>query len=784
MTELDAIRKPRAWEQSDQPASARKPARAIVIYVVPTLVFFLVEAAGLWRLPGTFWGMYGNDDGIWAAWNLKGIFEWSVPFDLSPFNPLSGMGSTFLPNTPWLNPAAMALALPFPREITYLISYFLYFVELTASTILLFRVVGLTPLRSVICTQIYLLILFPSSNGLFQTLFWHSLAPVNAHLVAVANTLLALFLVTGRYRRWGNIACGFAIPFLTVCGLFSAPVTFLTYVPTYGLAGAALLLGRRPDSREMLWKLGALAGTGLLFWVAGFKDYLAATSLMSARAATFPAAFSAGAQIFSWAYWRPVLAGFDTCSNPQVLLCSLYPVFWITAGSLVGAAICSARQSPLRPLAIGTIAYVAGVHLWAVASAVSLFGSAHVISAPYLVWAAYPFTALFLGLLIFGLADRLADRHRFPALRWRGGALHAGSGEATSIAVCASVALIVPAIALAGWELWTKHNQPPPPVENPKIGFLGRSAIRNAQVGVVTRYLIEHARIAPGLPFRGYAASYFGDPQGPLRAAIAGDASPTSLYILARYYFDEHYRNRLQETDLWEYDIPSFEEYGQWIAKPVFAASDAMFNPSLSGSGLALFLHIYRLDLDLLPFLGVRFLITDLKLDDPRVTLRAEQPGKNAPPIFLYELADANLGNWSPTGVSVAPTFNQALTLIRSGARALRDKAVTFTPIDGRFVPAERSELRFVRDGFRIVADSAEESLLLLPVQYSRCWHLLSASTDTDRRSVRLYRANGFQTLLRFKGHVDARFKFRFGLFGASACRLEDVAELQAAGMK
>jgi hypothetical protein len=66
--------------------------------------------------------MYGNDEGIWAAWNLRGIFEWTRPLDLTPFKPLSRMGSTFLLNAPWLNPAALALPLPLPQQVRYLVS--------------------------------------------------------------------------------------------------------------------------------------------------------------------------------------------------------------------------------------------------------------------------------------------------------------------------------------------------------------------------------------------------------------------------------------------------------------------------------------------------------------------------------------------------------------------------------------------------------------------------------------------------------------------------------------
>ena len=89
--------------------------------------------------------------------------------------------------------------LPLPQEVRYLISYFLYFVELSLSLILLFRFIGLAPLEAIFCAQIYVLILFPPSNGTFVTLYWYSLAPVNAHLVAIWNVLFVLLLVTGRY---------------------------------------------------------------------------------------------------------------------------------------------------------------------------------------------------------------------------------------------------------------------------------------------------------------------------------------------------------------------------------------------------------------------------------------------------------------------------------------------------------------------------------------------------------------------------------------------------------
>ena len=147
----------------------------LFFYLTPIIAFFAFNAIGLWRLSGEILGMYDSDDGMWAAWNLRGIFEWSRPFDLAPFNPLSGMGSTFVPNTPWLNPAALALALPLPRELCYLISYFIYFVELSLSLVLLFRVIGLAPLEAIFCSQLYLLVLFPPTTGIFVHWQWYSM---------------------------------------------------------------------------------------------------------------------------------------------------------------------------------------------------------------------------------------------------------------------------------------------------------------------------------------------------------------------------------------------------------------------------------------------------------------------------------------------------------------------------------------------------------------------------------------------------------------------------------
>jgi hypothetical protein len=338
--------------------------------------------------------------------------------------------------------------------------------------------------------------------------------------------------------------------------------------------------------------------------------------------------------------------------------------------------------------------------------------------------------------------------------------------------------------------MYGSKTQPPPPADNPSIPLLGKSGVRHAAVGTIASYLVEHANIQPGAPFRGYTATYLGDPRGPLTPELRKLPSINyGAYVAARYVLDRLYQNRMQETDLWELGIPTLEEYGQWITKPVYATVDAIANhseetaPPGAPQSFASFLHLYRLRPDVLKVLGVRFLITDLPLENDWATLRAQQAGRDAPPMFLYEMAGANLGTWSPTNFIVAGSFSEALELLRANVGDLARTAIVFEAVPQTLVPVERAQFGFVRGGFHLSADAAGEAAVLLPVQYSKCWQLVAASPDTDRRSVSVLRVNAFQTLVRFRGHIDATFRFAFGRPGGTHCRMLDVAELKLLGM-
>jgi len=90
-------------------------------------------------------------------------------------------------------------------------------------------------------------------------------------------------------------------------------------------------------------------------------------------------------------------------------------------------------------------------------------------------------------------------------------------------------------------------------------------------------YLVDHASLTVVGAFRGYTATYFGDPAGDLRRALRypGENMSVSMYIDSRAYLDRYYGTRFQETDLWELGVPTFEEYGQWVTRQVYTWADA-----------------------------------------------------------------------------------------------------------------------------------------------------------------------------------------------------------------
>lgn len=745
------------------------------LYLVATALMLAVTMWCLWRVPNTYFGMYGNFDGYWAAWNLKGLGEWSSPVDMSPFNPLSGLGSQFLPNLPWLNPAALVLVLPMHRDVAYVLSYVIYFIEISASLIFLCRTFRMSALLSAVASQVHALVLFPPWPAFFTSFTWLSLAPVNAHLIAVCNVLLGAFLHLGRRSDRENTLWALLILALTVSGFVSAPITFVTYAPAYGLIYVSVLVTERPGRRALLWIGATLAAVAGILVLSGTAEYLMATAANSARIVDYPRFLWPGIGLLDWSLWRELWNSADMCGRQQMLLCGGYPLLTTVhllavAGAFVEIVV---RGSPMKGVGYGFLLLMVLVHFYHLLSGKLVLGSLHVISTPYLWWASYAFIAIFVTMFVARLASwiwraiqRWSADMTLPA-RW--------SRTRASAGAAAIVLLATPAACLVIWKQSIGPVQPGRSAFEVR-GPLGHSRIRTPHVGAVTRYLLDHGSVAPGAAFRGYTVTALGDPRGAVAKALGSAATlrTAHLYEDSRALLDRHFGNMFQDTDLWRFGIPTFEEYGQWITNQMLLFSKLAFTQH-GDSIIPFLLRVLRPDFDILQSLGVRFVITDARLGVPGATLRAEDAAPGFGSIYLYELPRPNLGTLSPEIFEVTESFADSVRQMRMLGSRINEVAVVNQRPEQPFVPASKAELRLERDGFRLIASSPGRSYLLLPIQYSQCWTVDGGSNGTS--AITLQRANAIASLVGFQGDVDVRFRFEFGPPGSSRCRKGDAAE-------
>jgi hypothetical protein len=295
----------------------------------------------------------------------------------------------------------------------------------------------------------------------------------------------------------------------------------------------------------------------------------------------------------------------------------------------------------------------------------------------------------------------------------------------------------------------------------------------------VASYVAKEARLDLDKPFRGYAATFWSPAVNAIDDTGLAARSPVFRYIYARGHFAGKYGTTFTETDLWRAGIPTFEEYGQWVSRQAQLLVKGLLDDTGIPNDLR-FLRIYKLDLDIMRALGIRFLITDLKIDDdPRLVLRMKQSAPDAFPVYLYEIEHPNLATYSPTQ-PILEKMHAPSILARMAASAKELDRIVFVQEDlqGPYTPARHSSMTLKRDGYRVSAEADGLSLLLLPIQFSRC--LAVADHAGGAVKPRLYRANLIQTLVLFEGRLDATIEFDFGFFGNASCRLRDGRDVAA----
>jgi hypothetical protein len=571
-------------------ASAR-----ILPYVLSWTVLAVLMIVGMNRLP---FGLYGPVDGDWAKWNVEAILHFSKVFDLSPYNMLAGMGSMYLPNLPWLNPGALALALPLAGNAQNIASYAIYAAELAASIVLLARVIGFSWLMATVAAQLYLYLMFPPFWEVFQIYPQYTLAPYYAHLTAVLNAATAALLACGRTGDWRrNVALCIAFLVLFVSGLLSAPISFIFAAPAYIAIAGIVILARRPPRAEWAWKAGALLLCLIFFFASGLPAYYLGTVATAARTPGTPITWE---KILSLGAWLQLFKTHPLCQDSRFLLCPSAKGAWLEIAALAGAAASIVtRGGDMRSAAAALMAYIGFAHLYAYAYQAGWLGSVAVFSPHFLMLSCWVFVCMFAVVPFFelfrsiktaypGAADyrqvaRFLGRAALAALllviainllrapyvheRYRPVQLLVGA-VAIGIVVVTLYLLRVYAIngraasAKAGWRPAVALSVFPI-LALVHLSFGMRAAASLPRDPSLERYLREQIAIDVGKPFRGYAATIWVDDR-------EGGGRPVELI----HGMDpiKYHLNRFDETfHLWRANIPTLEEYGQWTSAQAHA---------------------------------------------------------------------------------------------------------------------------------------------------------------------------------------------------------------------
>jgi hypothetical protein len=770
---------------------------------------FLVVSmvVGMNRLP---FALYTPIDGEWAKWNAEAILKFGNPFDLSPHNMLAGVGSMYLPNLPWLNPGALALALPIEDSAKNIVSYAIYAAELAVSIVFLARVIGFSWLIATVGAQLYLYLLFPPFSEVFLTYTGNtfSLAPVYAHLIGVLNAATGTLLICGRSGDWRhNLVLAACVLALFISGFLSAPFTFVFFMPAYLLIGIALIVGRRPSRVEWTWKAAVLAACVVFFFGSGLLSYYAGTIATSQRT---PVSAVAWDKILSLRAWLHAFQDYPMCARlrSQMLLCMNDRVSWLLIVAIAGAAVAIVtKRGETRTAAWGLTIYLGLAHVYPYVS--GWLGPATVLSSDFVMFSSLSFVCIFAAAMFFE-PFRLIQVYASANEKERGtrqwASLLAGVVIAAFLAVIVVEVLAHPfgdrhyrgvqlAIGIAAFggvflavELiracWNGRIAFGPLVV---LSIFPILALVHLSFGIrqnvatahdaLREYLRENASIALGKPFRGYVATIWVDKNGefstgPDYAAL----TDARRYVYSRAYFRARYGETFQETDLWRYNIPTFEEYGQWTSVQAHAFAAKLLRPA--GFGVhPNFLRVFTIDSAILRAVGVRYILTDEEALDKSAILRGSVSASGAPTVYLFELINPNLGTYSPTHFVKAATADEIAQRIRENKDHLDQVAVVTDDLPSTTAQARSVVMTIERDGVRIQATSDGPTHILLPLQFSHCLVVVNGA------AARLTRANLFQTLMSFEGAIDARLEFRFGLFADNTCRLRDGLDNKALGL-
>jgi hypothetical protein len=244
--------------------------------------------------------------------------------------------------------------------------------------------------------------------------------------------------------------------------------------------------------------------------------------------------------------------------------------------------------------------------------------------------------------------------------------------------------------------------------------------------------------------------------------------------------------NDMRTIGLWQYRIPTLYQANITTTTQYYlTVTEFLAQPTDQQNRT--FFGITQPNEKMMSLWGVRFVITDrpLSFGTQRLEMPIEltSPPLYSSPIRLHELAEPNLGNYSPTEIVNASDAKETLAVMKRPDFDGKLMVATDADLRGTFTPARDASMTLTDGGLLIQATSDGDSILVLPVQYSHCWVSEGQRPRDLQTNVTFFRANMMQLGVRFSGRLSTEIKYRFGPFWHSHCRLEDARDAERLNM-
>ncbi len=649
-------------------------------------------------------------------------FSWHVPLFSASMDWFQGLGDVFFAINFRLLPAYIMGMLFASTTAAKVVIFEVVLCELSISIILFGLALGTSLNLAVAATLMTCLTFLPFAH---PTLIY-GILPITPHM----GSLIAAALLTGaafiQYGRRGWLA---DLPFAAMVFALQG-WSLLVSVTNELLAAPFLLLCAisgtiaAGNAAERRCKIGLIAAVGLFLLAAGPAVYLASTILDTA-AVSFPAELANDRASFFFAsilfHWKSI--------GPAGPLLMIFAI----AGAVLAAADRTRRT--LRIFAITLLTYLATRLTFAILIIVFDFWRG---PAPlYFEFFVIPLYAIFAVLFWARVLARVSR-----ARHW---VLPSGAAVMPWLVGTAAAAVLI--VAASTSRRGYGFDYPPQSTE-------------------ITDILSRETGLQPGAVFRGRTADMIG-------RSIDHSVDWLELHGVDGALADAT-GNELRLVGLHYFGIPGLFQYTPTITPFLYAMTSRLL--AVPGDRQMRNIIVLRdIDTRILAMLGVRFVVTDRPYDGT-AGLRAATPIKDRT-LYLYEIAKPNIGDFSPTLVTRIATAPDILGRLADPNFDPAHEIIADIPAAiGGLVPVRSARLTFLGAALRLEAESDGRSIVLLPLEFSRCL----AATNAGAETPVLFRANLVETGVLFSGRLNVTLTVRTGPFLHPACRLWDLLDARA----